>query len=125
MRITSLAVISIFISAVNAFAGPSAAKAKAQARCGWFDNPTPANVSLTDKDGEWLISKQGGYSAEGIEKLPEDFGDNWVETNGPHGYGCACLTVRVNASEKKILSVLKSKVLPIRKCRNDRSLPKR
>src|SRR5678816_1524495 len=38
---------------------------KAEMRCGWFSNPTPANASLFDREGEWIISVQGGYQAEG------------------------------------------------------------
>jgi Protein of unknown function (DUF4087) len=36
-----------------------------ETRCGWFSNPTPANASLFDRDGEWIIGVQGGYQAEG------------------------------------------------------------
>ena len=34
-------------------------------RCGWFENSSPSNASLTDRDGEWTISIQGGYEAKG------------------------------------------------------------
>jgi len=37
--------------------GPAIAAPKAditQKRCGYLDNPTPANWWLTDRDGEWL-----------------------------------------------------------------------
>ena len=105
---------------------PSANKSVSeQTRCGWFDNPTPGNWSLTDKEGEWTIAVQGDYRAAGADDLP-DFGRKWVVTNaGEHGYGCACATVKVAAKEKTILSIRKVKVLPISKCRGDKSLPKR
>ena len=38
---------------------------RAGTRCGWFSNPTPANASLYDRDGEWVIGVQGGHQAEG------------------------------------------------------------
>ena len=38
---------------------------KSEMRCGWFSNPTPANASLYDRDGEWIIGVQGGYQADG------------------------------------------------------------
>ena len=38
---------------------------KSETRCGWFSDPTPANASLYDRDGEWIIAVQGGYQAEG------------------------------------------------------------
>ena len=34
-------------------------------RCGWLQNPTPANYWLIDRDGEWTIGAQGGYQAPG------------------------------------------------------------
>ncbi|CRY57953.1 Uncharacterised protein [Yersinia pseudotuberculosis] len=37
----------------------------AERRCGWFENPTPANATLTDRDGMWEIGTQGGYQAKG------------------------------------------------------------
>jgi len=50
-------------------------------RCGWLQNPTPANQWLIDKDGTWDISLEGGYSAPGIEKL-KDFPLKPTETMG-------------------------------------------
>lgn len=38
-------------------------------RCGWLQNPSPANQWLTDKDGTWDISLQGRYSALGGSNL--------------------------------------------------------
>jgi hypothetical protein len=31
-----------------------------ETRCGWFSNPTPANIWLYDRDGDWTIGVQGG-----------------------------------------------------------------
>ncbi len=39
---------------------PAHAAAKVERRCGWFENPTPANATLTDRDGTWEIASQGG-----------------------------------------------------------------
>ncbi|HET7863945.1 MAG TPA: DUF4087 domain-containing protein, partial [Burkholderiaceae bacterium] len=46
---------------------PAAGAAAAQPalRCGWFDNPTPGNATLVDRDGEWTIGLQGGHQASG------------------------------------------------------------
>ena len=30
-------------------------------RCGWWDNPSPGNVWLTDRQGQWTIAIQGLY----------------------------------------------------------------
>lgn len=91
-------------------------------RCGWVDNPTPANWWITDRDGEWEIGVQGGHQAKG--DLP-DFGKAWVETNVHYGYGCACMDVRVERPKKRVLELRNVKVLPLSRCRGDRSLPRR
>jgi len=103
---------------------PEKSREQEQTRCGWVENPTPGNWSLVDKDGEWTIAVQGDYRAAGADDLP-DFGKRWVVTNaGSHGYGCGCMTVKVDAKEKTVLSVRKVKVQAISKCRNDKDLPK-
>lgn len=93
---------------------------KFENRCGWFVNPTPANAWLNDKDGEWTVSVQGGYQAEG------DWGDfpddRWVKTNGNYGYGCACMKVRVDFEEKRILKIADWTTKPLSACRNDAAL---
>jgi hypothetical protein len=91
-------------------------------RCGWVDNPTPANWWLTDRDGEWTIGIQGGYQAKG--DLP-DFRTQWVETNGHHGYGCACMDVQIDRAAKRVVELRGVKVLPIERCRRDKALPAR
>lgn len=39
-----------------------AAPAKVERRCGWFENPTPANATLADRDGLWEIATQGAIA---------------------------------------------------------------
>jgi hypothetical protein len=96
------------------------AEEKFENRCGWLENPTPANVWLTDKDGEWLIGTQGGYQAEG------DWGDfpddKWVKTNVNYGYGCACLSVTVDRRAKRILKIKSATIKPLSACRSDAAL---
>lgn len=72
-------------------------------RCGWLQNPSPANLWLTDREGTWDISLQGGYSSSGVEDLKDFPDDQYVRTNGNYGYGCACIRVDVNTKEKKSL----------------------
>ena len=86
-------------------------------RCGWFSNPTPANTSLFDREGEWIIGVQGGYQAEG--DWPEFSPKQWVETNVHHGYGCACLRVRVDRSERRILAIESARARALSACRRD------
>jgi Protein of unknown function (DUF4087) len=91
-----------------------------ETRCGWFSNPTPANASLYDREGEWIIGVQGGYQAEG--DWP-DFGPGqWVETNVHYGYGCACLRLRVNRETHEVIKIESSRARPLAACRRDRSL---
>lgn len=91
-------------------------------RCGWFDNPTPGNASLHDRDGEWTIAVQGGYQAKG-DWPPEYPPGQWRATSaGRHGYGCACFKVRVDAEEKNILEIVSSKARPLSACRKDPAL---
>ena len=94
---------------------------KVENRCGWYSNPTPGNHWIEDKDGEWIIGVQGGFQAEG-DYPPEFSDDQWVNTNGNYGYGCACLRVTVNRQEKQILKVFSASARPLSACRKDPAL---
>lgn len=93
---------------------------KVENRCGWFSNPTPANAWLNDNAGEWLISAQGGYQADG--DWPDFPDDKWVKTNGNYGYGCACMKVTVDKREMRILKIVSATAKPLADCRRDKSL---
>lgn len=94
-----------------------------ETRCGWVANPTPANWWLNDSQGEWTISVQGGYQAEGTDNIP-DFGTKWIKTNGNYGYGCACMKVETDKAERKILDISSVTVRPISACKKDKRLKK-
>jgi uncharacterized protein DUF4087 len=104
-------------------AGGSAVK-QFETRCGWFSNPTPANISLYDRDDEWLIGAQGGYQVECDWDWPSFKDGQWVETNGHYGYGCACLRLRVNRRTTKVLEIKSVRARPLAACRRDPSLKK-
>jgi hypothetical protein len=93
-----------------------------ETRCGWFSNPTPANASLHDRNGEWIIGVQGGYQAEG--DWPSFKSGQWVETNGHYGHGCACLRMRVNRETHEVVKIESARARPLAVCRRDRSLKK-
>lgn len=95
-------------------------------RCGWYDNSTPGNMTLDDKDGQWTIAQQGLYEAKGID-IPLNFNEeNWVITNsGNHGYGCACLEVTTDKKTMRVIKILKARVRPLTACKNDKTLPER
>lgn len=126
MKYFIYAILSIFafIGAVQAFeqlkTEDSVQNFISETRCGWFVNPTPANAWLIDRDGEWTISVQGGYQAEG--DYPEFESDQWVETNGHYGYGCACMEVTTDRNQMKILSIISSTAKPLSACRKDKKL---
>jgi hypothetical protein len=89
-------------------------------RCGWFVNPTPANAWLYDRDGEWIIGIQGGHTAEG--DWPAFKSNQWVETNGSYGYGCACFQLKAHSRTREVSEIKKSYARPLSVCRKDKVL---
>jgi len=108
----------------SASSTPSPSAAQSETRCGWFSNPTPANVWLYDKDGEWTIGVQGGYQVEEEWDWPQFKRGQWVETNGHYGYGCACLRMRVDKESGRVLEIESARARPLSACRKDRALNK-
>lgn len=94
-----------------------------QKRCGWFQNPTPQNAVLTDREGMWVIATQGAASADG--DWPEFNDKQWVKTGaGSYGYGCACLKVKVktNRQTRIVERIYSAKAKPLSACRRDKNL---
>jgi len=85
-------------------------------RCGWLENPTPANYSLADNDGNWRIAIQGGYQAEGFENLPDVNPSEIERTNGNYGRSCACLDVEVDYAPRIINYIAGGESLPLAAC---------
>lgn len=100
------------------------APAQFETRCGWFSNPTPANIWLYDRDGQWTIGVQGSYQIEDDWERPKFKARQWVRTNGNYGYGCACLQLRVDKETHRVAEIRSSRVRPLAACRNDPSLKK-
>lgn len=113
------------VSASGQTARPAeSAPAPFETRCGWFSNPTPANIWLYDRDGQWTIGVQGGYQIEEDWDWPKFKARQWVRTNGNYGYGCACLQLRVDKETHRVSEVKSSRARPLAACRNDASLKK-
>ena len=110
----------IFSIAVGQTALADAGPPMGQLRCGWFENPTPANAWLTDREGEWLIAGQGGHQAQG--GWPSFPPWRWVRTNGHYGYGCACMRVLTNPSDFSVTKILWSSPRSLASCRKDTTL---
>lgn len=90
-------------------------------RCGWFDNPTPGNATLTDRDGEWTVGQQGGHQAVG--DWPKFKAGQWVRTGaGSAGYGCVCLKVKADAALQAISVIVSSRTQSLGVCRKDKAL---
>jgi hypothetical protein len=109
---------------VAMLAATAAAEAAPERRCGWLHNPTPGNHWLTDRDGQWILSAQGGPELPGMDRIPDMTTREWVRTNGYYGYGCACVTMEVNRAQRRVLRVTAAEQLPLSRCRADSSLPR-
>ncbi len=109
---------------ISSFAIATTPAKAAETRCGWLQNPTPANWYLRDKDGSWTISTQGGAQARGMDNLPPFKDDEYVKTNGNYGYGCACLDVATSNNLRRIITIQGGEQLPLSTCREDPNLPK-
>lgn len=101
----------------------------AETRCGWFDNPTPANNFLTDADGDWILTMQGGYRVDGYDDLPPasfKFKEQW-QTFGAasYGYGCACLVGKFDLDTGYMIRVESMRPQPLEQCHMDPDLPSR
>jgi hypothetical protein len=120
-RKRKLLIIPALISGLSIFDLPANAT---ENRCGWLQNPTPANWWLTDRHGTWTISAQGGYQARGIDNMPPLSDREYVTTNGSYGYGCACLRVVTDRKQMRIISIQSGRQLPLKTCRQDPNLPK-
>ncbi len=94
-------------------------------RCGWFENPTPNNAWLIDRDRTWLIASQSAEAPEIEGEWPSGFGkDQWVRSNvGSYGYGCVCMDVVSDPASGWITRIVDSQAQALAVCLEDRSLP--
>lgn len=98
--------------------------AHAEIRNGWFYNFTPGNMTLIDRDGEWIIGVQGGFQAEWqVEVDLTANEDESVLINGPHGYSCVSIDVTLDKKSKHILVIKEAKQLLLKKCLEDLDIP--
>ena len=96
----------------------------AERRCGWYQNPTPGNHWLIDREGMWIIAEQRGHQAEGLEDGPDLHAGEWVETNGHYGYGCVCLVMTVDRRSMRVTRLEQFEQMPLAHCRADPGLPR-
>jgi len=114
---TDVALMASTLAAADEEAAARPAEPSLIKRCGWFDNPSPGNATLTDSDGEWTIGLQGGHQARGT--WPRFKADHWVRTGtGSAGYGCTCLKVKAQADSQEVTQIVSSRALPLSTCRH-------
>jgi hypothetical protein len=112
--------------AKKARASSAPVKTQGKQRCGWFDNPTPSNFWLTDKNGEWTIGTQGMKEADGLLDMPDMSTKGWVVTNGSsYGFGCACMNVDTDAETMNITRIYKAQPMPLKSCAKNYGVEKR
>jgi Protein of unknown function (DUF4087) len=99
---------------------PSIAAKKVSTRCGWYDNLTPGNSGLADRQGYWLIGVQGGHQA--IGDLPKFSKARWISKNRSYGYGCACLKVETDEDNQTITQIISSRSVSLKQCTKDSAL---
>ncbi|MBC7701225.1 MAG: DUF4087 domain-containing protein [Massilia sp.] len=108
-------------AASPAFADGTPSSDHLRTRCGWFDNPSPGNATLTDRDAEWTVAQQGTSSTKG--QWPTFKRPQWVRTgSGTAGYGCACLKVRQDAQSLTITHIIEARTNALSACRRDKAL---
>ena len=123
MKAISIGALAL-VAGMTSISGPAAGQGK-EKRCGWIANPTPANWTLQDRDGEWLLGAQGSYQAPGLDRIPDLTTSQWVVTNGSsYGYGCACMSVATNRRSRRVTRLFSIQQLPLKTCRADKTLPK-
>jgi Protein of unknown function (DUF4087) len=119
--------IKKIIFSLGVFALSTSAVFANETRCGWLNNPTPANWWLTDRDGRWIIGTQGGFQADGIDTIKFYQGEKAqresVLPNRNYGYYCACMEVVTSKKRQQILEILGGKQIPLKTCRQDPALP--
>ena len=88
--------------------------------CGWWDNPTPGNVWLDDRSGQWTIAMQGMYEAKG--PWPDFEPSQQLPKGSPHGFGCACISARVDPASRFVYAFSDTHALPLKVCLADPTL---
>lgn len=121
LKVTTMKMLKTLLAAAVIIG--AAAPALAENRCGWIQNPTPGNWSLSDGDGTWVIMSQGaGDEPPGMENIPDISERQYVRTNGNYGYACACMEVDTNWDEGRITEIYSFRQLSLSKCNNDSAL---
>lgn len=117
-RARLLVPVAALAGAVLSIGAASTAQPPGEMRCGWFINPSPANVWLVDRHDGWIVGTQGGHQASG--DWPKFAEAEWVRFGAAnYGYGCACLRVQADAKTKRVHRIFAASARPLAVCRGD------
>lgn len=118
---TLRAALPALLALVTLTCAGTAAAQGTSLRCGWFDNPSPGNAWLHDRDGDWTVSEQGGHRAQG--PWPRFRRSQWVAAGGgSYGYGCACFRAQADDFSMEITRIYSAYARPLSVCRRDATL---
>ncbi|WP_249744797.1 DUF4087 domain-containing protein [Burkholderia pyrrocinia] len=124
MKIARARIAMWVLGAAFTLTAATEAAAAPEKRCGWLENPTPANWWLVDKDDSWTLSTMGNPPVPGLDEMPDMSTKGWVVTNaGMHGYGCACLDLEIDPHTREVTRIVAARPLPLKRCKADRALP--
>jgi hypothetical protein len=127
MHPKTIALITLLAAALAA-----PALAASETRCGWYHNPTPANVILEDADGQWWLSMQGSAPASGFEDAYTTDFDNRLridhagQETQSYGYSCACaegVFDMARGQYENVVSISRLTEIPLSRCEQDPALP--
>ncbi len=101
-----------------------------ETRCGWLENPSPANMWLIDRDGVWNILVQGVPSKlddKSVELAYQAIANEkeFVRSNLNYGFSCACLTAELDREKKQFKAIYKARQLSLKQCLEDTAIVKR
>jgi hypothetical protein len=122
--ICGLLIAGLVFACGKTFKSISSETEKFETRCGWFDNPTPSNISLYDRDNEWIIGVQGGHQVEKEWDWPVFVPKQWIRTNNNYGYGCVCMQIKINRKTHEVLEIKDAQAQSLAVCRQDQVLDK-
>ncbi len=72
-----------------------------------------------------MLSMQGsGFEPPGMDLVTGLPKSDFVRTNGPYGYGCACLDAEFDRSQRRITRIESVRPMPLSRCRSDGTLPR-
>lgn len=103
---------------------PLTSSSASERRCGWLNNPTPANWWLVDKQATWILMRQGEAEPRGLEKIPDISKHFYIKRNRNYGYTCACIDGEFDVSENRVVRILSFEQKPLSVCQKDRALPR-